>query len=174
MDKKHTIGNVTAGLMIVLAALFDGVQFLLNFTVLLLPLSLFLTFCATILFGLWFALAGVKYDQAAGRKLLIMIGTVVAELAPIINTIPAISAGVIGMVVQTRLEDIRANAGGKITPKTAQVVARKRRMDQMRQKREAAAREERESREGARLSATNDNGPQAANDNSAEQGRIAA
>lgn len=174
MDKKHTIGNLTAGLMIATAALLDGIQFLLNLTVFLLPLSIFLTICATIMFGLWFALAGVKYDRAAGRKLLIMIAMTVTELAPVINAIPAISAGVIGMVVQTRLEDLKANAGGKITPQTARAMVRKVRMDQMRQSRAGAAREERLGREEARLSAANDNSPQAANDDAAQSDRLAA
>lgn len=174
MDRKHTIGNLSAGLMIGTAAILDGVQFLLNFTVFLLPLSIFLTFCSTIMFGLWFALAGVKYNQAAGRKLLIMIAMTVTELAPVINTIPAITAGVIGMIVQTRLEDLRASAGGKITPQTARAMVRKMRMNQLRQGREASARAERLGKEDARMVAANENTPSAANDNSPEEDRLAA
>lgn len=174
MDRKYTIGNLTAGLMVATAALLDGAQFLLNLTVFLLPLSIFLTFCSTIIFFLWFTLAGVRYDRGAGRKLLIMLAMTVTELAPVINMIPAISAGVIGMILQTRLEDARTAMGGKITPRTAQAMLRKQRMDQARQKRAAAAREERLGREEARLAAANDNAPEAANDNQEAASRTAA
>lgn len=150
MDKKHTIGNVTALFMLLTAAALDGVQALLNMTVFLLPVSIFLTFCSFIIFFLWFALSGVKYNQNTAIKLLYLIGSTVAELAPIINTLPALSAGVIGMIVQTRLEDMRRDMGGKITPRTAQAMVRKMHMDQMRQQREAAAREGRMATEETR------------------------
>lgn len=174
MDKKYTIGNVTAVLMIGTAALFDGIQFLLDLTVFLLPLSMFLTICSTIIFFLWFALAGVRFNQAAGRKLLIMIAMTVTELAPVINAIPAISAGVIGMVLQTRFEDAKRLAGGTVTPQTARATIRKMRMDELRRTREEAARMERLGHEEERLSAANDDAPEAANDNQESDSRITA
>jgi hypothetical protein len=115
------------------------------------------------MFPLWFMLSGVKYGGGkGGRKLLIMLASAVAELAPLINGLPALSAGVIGTVLQTRLEDARRNAGGKVTPKTAQAVARKMRMQQAVQARQDAARGERETAQQARHSPANDNEREAA------------
>ena len=158
MEKKHTIGNVTAGFMITVALLMDGVQFLLTLSVLLVPLSWLVTFFSIILFWLWFVLSGVKYSGTnGGKRLLIMLGTAVAELVPFINALPAITAGVIGTIVQTRLEDARRNAGGKVTPRTAMAMARRARMQQAARTRQDAARGDRENAQQARHAPTNDN-----------------
>lgn len=150
MEKKHTVGNVTAGFMIAGALLIDGLQALMTFTVLLLPLSIFLTFFAAIGFGLWFALMGVKYiGNDGGKKLLTALAATIAELAPVINVIPATTAGVIGIIVQTRIEDARKSMGRKVTPRTIMANARLRQMQRSRA-RQDAAREGRESAQETR------------------------
>ena len=160
MEKKHTVGNVTAGLMLAAALLFDGLQFLLTLSVLLLPLSLFLTFLSMTMFFLWFALLGVKYTgSGGGRKLLVMLAASVAELVPVVNALPAVTAGVVGVIVQTRIEDARRQQGGKVTPRTAMAQARLMRMRQARAQREANAREGREAAQEARHAPANDNEP---------------
>lgn len=175
MNKEHTIGNVNAGFMIITALLIDGTQFLLTASVVLIPLTWLFTILAFIMFPLWFMLSGVKYGGGkGGRKLLIMLASAVAELAPLINGLPALSAGVIGTVLQTRLEDARRNAGGKVTPKTAQAMVRKMRMQQAVQARQDAARGEREATQQARHTPANDNTPLAANDNGYAAEREAA
>lgn len=165
MEKKHTIGNVTAGFMIAVALLMDALQGLFTLLVILIPLSWFVTFLSLIIFFLWFALMGVKYTgSAGGRKLLTMLAMSIAELVPVVNALPATTAGVIGVIVQTRIEDARRNMGGKVPTSTAAAYARMRRAQQSRA-RQDAAREEREETQLAR---------HAANDNSPENERLVA
>ncbi len=156
MEKKHKIGNVTAGMMVVTALIVDAVQALLTFSVFLLPLSVLITFMAATMFFLWFALSGVKYvGNDGGKKLLIALASTVAELVPVVNAIPATTAGVIGIIVQTRIEDARAQAGGKVTPRTAMASARLQKMNQARAAREDSAREGREGTQQARHTPAN-------------------
>jgi len=158
MENKQKIGNVTAGLMIATALLVDGVQALLTFSVLLLPLSVLITFMSATMFFLWFALSGVKYtDKGGGKKLLLMLASTIAELVPVINALPATTAGVIGVIVQTRIEDARAGTQGKVTPHTAMAAARLERMRAARATRADSAREGREESQQARHSPANDN-----------------
>lgn len=163
-------------MMIVTALLVDGVQALLTFSVLLLPLSVLITFMAAAMFFLWFALLGVRYvGNGGGKKLLVALGSTVAELVPVVNALPVTTAGVIGIIVQTRIEDARANTGGKVTPRTAMASARLQKMQAARASRTDSAREGREQAQQARHTPANDNAPSAANDNSAaESGREAA
>ena len=160
MEQKHTIGNVTAGLMIAVALLMDALQGLFTLLVFLIPLSWFVTILSIIIFFLWFAIMGVKFGAGdGGRKLLTMLAAAVAEFAPLINALPATTAGVIGVIAQTRIEDARRNAGKKVTPNTAIAYARTRRMQQSRA-RQDAAREEREETQDARHAPANDNAPE--------------
>jgi len=176
MAAPHKIGNVTAGLMVTVAILIDCAQALLTISVFLLPLSVLVTFISTTMFFLWFGIRGVKYiGNDGGKKLLIMLATTVAELAPVINALPATTFGVIGIIVQTRFDDAREAAGGKVTPRTAMAYARQRRMQASRANRENSAREGREDIQATRHAApANDNAPEAANDNSADSYRNAA
>jgi len=157
MEKKHKIGNVTAGMMIAVAALIDIIQGLLTLTVLLLPLSLFFTFLGLGIFFLWFALCGVKFNPANGKNLLTMLGATAIEIPPFINGLPGLTAAVIGIIVQTRIEDARAAAGGKVTPRTAMAYARLQKMNQARAARMDSAREGREEVQQARHTPANDN-----------------
>ncbi len=151
MEKKHTIGTFTAGLMVGLAILVDLLQGFFIISVLFLPFSIFLTFLSLSVFFLWFALMGVKYGGGdGGRKLLTMLAMSVVEIAPIINGLPGTTAGVLGIIIQTRIEDARRNRGGKTTPRTAAAAVRLERMRRSRQARESAARTERDSVEQER------------------------
>ncbi|MES2668469.1 MAG: hypothetical protein V4644_02160 [Patescibacteria group bacterium] len=165
MAGSHKVGNITAGLMVALALLIDGVQFLLSLTVLLLPLSIFVTFIGFVTFGLWFALCGVNYMSGGGKKLLTGLAATVTELIPVINAVPATTLGVVAIIAQTRIEDAREHAGKKVSPRTAMAAARLQKMRAARSDRAAASREARENAEEARLAAANDNRPRSANDN---------
>lgn len=144
MDKKRTIGNITAGLMIATALLFDGIQALLTMSVFLLPFAYFFTFLGWIIFFLWFAILGVRYAGDGGRKLLAAFASVIVELTPVISALPGITAGVIGIIVQTRIEDARRTSGKKVTPRTAMASIRNMKLQQLRKERESGAREGRE------------------------------
>lgn len=113
------ISNFTAVGMIGVALLFDSVQGLLFFmnaipvvgTVLDVVVSPLITVAAWCWFLLWFALHRVNYfDRNGAKKLLIMLASVVVELVPLINALPGITFGVVGLIVQTRFEDGQANA----------------------------------------------------------------
>jgi hypothetical protein len=156
MAVPHKVGNVTAGLMIASALLIDGIQGLLVISVLLLPLGWFLSILGLILFFIWFALCGVNYSAGGGKKLLTMLATALVEFAPVINGLPATTAGVIGIIVQTRIEEARAAAGGKVTPNTAMAYARLQKMKAARANRESSAREGREEAQQARHAPSKD------------------
>ena len=159
MGRKHTIGNIAAGLLIALAVVFDGIQALLTVSVFLLPFSVFFTFLSTITFFICFALLGVSYSGRHGAtRMLTMIAMTVAELAPVINAIPATTAGVAALILMTRFEDAKKTLSGP--PQPSKNVLRQMRLQQTRQARAQIAHEE--------YLAANDNF-QAANDNFEEE-----
>jgi len=169
MAAAPKIGNVTAGLMVGTALLIDGVQFLLSLTILLLPFSLFLTFIAFIGFGLWFSLCGVSYMKGGGKKALTGAAAAIIELIPVVNALPATTAGVVLIIAQTRIEDARSSIGKTVTPRTVQAKARLERMRASRASRVDSAREQRDETQQARHAPANDNAPGAANDNTASR-----
>lgn len=113
------IGNVVAGLMLATALTFDGLQFLLTLTVFGSIASPLITFVALCIFALWFLIYGINYigGRKAGVKLAATMGTVVAEMVPFINGLPAITAGVLGILYASRKED---EENAEITRKRAQ------------------------------------------------------
>ncbi len=158
MENKQRIGNVSAGFMIGVAAIIDLVQFLLTLTAVLVPLAVLCTFFSATMFAIWFMIYGVKYvGHDNGKKLLIALASTVAEFVPVINALPATTVGVIGIIVQSRIEDARANTGKKVTPRTAMAVARARKMQAARTQRADAARESRQEDRQARHAPANDN-----------------
>lgn len=127
--QKERIGIATAIAMVGTALVLDGLQALLFFLNVLPAIgqvldvvgSWFISFLAVIIFGLWFALCRVNYftGKKAGMKLLIMLSTVVVELIPILDAIPAITFGVVALIIQTRIED-KGLAGADAVTKAAQ------------------------------------------------------
>lgn len=106
---EYRVSNTTAGFIIAVALLCDGAQFLLNF----IPaigqmLSWLITFSALAVFALWFALLGISYfsGKKASSKVLSLLSATVVEMVPIINAVPAITMGVIGVIVASRAEDV--------------------------------------------------------------------
>lgn len=110
--KEQRIGILSAVLMTVTALLFDGMQifstFVLNFVV---PGSgfvgaEFVSFISVVAFGIWFGVKGVSYfDRNGAMKVIIMLTSVIVELVPIIDAIPAITFGVVSLILITRAED---------------------------------------------------------------------
>ena len=105
---RRRIGNVVAGLMIGIAGLMDGLQFLINFIPILGQLiSLFISFFLLAGFGIWFLLLGVNYfsGRKAGIKIVASLGSVIGEIVPLVSALPILTAGVIGVIIASRLED---------------------------------------------------------------------
>jgi hypothetical protein len=106
---------MAAALMVSFALLFDAAQFLATFLHILpvvgnaaaLVFAWFITILAASVFGVWFALHGISYatGRGAGRRMLIALSAVIIELLPIIDALPAITVGVIGIIIESRIQD---------------------------------------------------------------------
>ncbi len=155
MENKKTIGNVTAGLMILLALVGDGLQFLLTLSVLLLPLSVLVTFLFSTSFVLWFLILGAYSGKGAEKKALTSGVSTVAEFIPIINAVPAITAGVLINIVLSRIDDAKKTIVAD--PKKAMAMARLQRMQAARAARTNGLRESREQTQQDRHAPANDN-----------------
>ena len=148
---QQRIGNVTAGAIIAIALIIDGVQFLLTLTVVGSIIAAAMTFLAGFGFWLWFSILGVKYIGKDGsKKLLIGITSFITELVPIVDALPATTLGVVLIIIQTRIEDARENAGKKVTQRTALASVRAQKMQAARSQRADAARASREEEQQAR------------------------
>lgn len=154
--KKHKIGNVTAIFMVLLALIADGLQFLLTLAVILIPLSLLLTFLCGIGFALWFFILGAYSGKGAEKKVLTSLVSVVAEVIPVINAVPAITAGVVINIVLSRLDDAHISLA-KPDPKKMLAAARAARMQAARANLREKGRTEREDTQEARHAPANDN-----------------
>ncbi|MDP3402986.1 MAG: hypothetical protein Q8S35_03485 [bacterium] len=158
MEKKHKIGNVTAGFMILLALLVDGLQFILTLVVVLIPFSLLATFIAGIGFALWFFLLGVYSGKGAEKKVLTSAVSVIAEFIPVINAIPAITAGVVLNIVLSRLDDAHISLA-KPDPRKVLAATRKARMDASRARlREKGSMERQQTQNNRHAPANNNEG----------------
>jgi len=112
---KARIGNVNAGLMVGAALLFDLLQFVFSFfhiipvvgNAVALIVAWYIAAFALVVFGVWFALCGVNYftGKRSAQKLLTAFSAVIIELVPFVNALPAITGGVIAMIIATRIED---------------------------------------------------------------------
>lgn len=149
----YRIGNVTAGLMIGVALLVDGIQFLLTLTVIGSVVAMFVSVFVWISFVIWFALHRVSYfDRGAATRGLILLGSVIVELIPMINALPATTLGVAALIFHTRIQDKK-----NMKREQARTSVRTDIQAQRRQEAIALAREKRT----ARQQAANDNSPQA-------------
>lgn len=147
MEKKNNIGNLEAGLMMAFALCLDGLQFLADLTVILLPLSILVTLLA-FGFPIWFFLHGAYHGRTAGLKLLASFGTIGLELIPVVNALPLIAGGVLLNIVLSRIEDLKKRVG--TDPKKVAALARLQRMKAAQARRRATMAEEREATQGAR------------------------
>ncbi len=154
---QQRIGNVTAGAIIAIALIIDGLQFLLTLTVVGSIIAAAMTFLAGFGFWLWFSILGVKYMGKEGnKKLLISLTAFITELIPIVDALPATTLGVVLIIIQTRIEDARANAGKKVTQRTALAAVRSQKMQAARAQRADAARASREEAQQARHAPANE------------------
>lgn len=113
----HRISTTTAFFMIVVAVLLDLIQFVFTLFVITSLLSELVTFFALCVFGVWFAILGVNYfsGKKVGLKLASVFTSAIVELVPLIDGLPAITAGVVGIIVSVRKEDAQPKPGSTNT-----------------------------------------------------------
>lgn len=112
---KVRVNNFQAGLILTLALTCDGLQFLLSFLHVLPWIGnalafigvLMLTACAYLTIGLWFKFLDVNYfsGKRAMLRVVTLLATIGIELIPLINAIPAITAGALTVFISSRIED---------------------------------------------------------------------
>lgn len=118
---KQRISIVAAFSLVAVALVFDSTQDLALFLIVLpgigaafdIVISWLVSTLAAIVFGVWFAILGVNYftGKAPAKKLLIVLGCLIVELVPFLDALPAITFGVVALIIQTRLEDEPGNMG---------------------------------------------------------------
>ncbi len=136
MNKKK-IGWVTAGMIIVLALIFDAIQIFLTLTVIGTVFSWFVSGLAWIIFLVWFMLLGVSYfDKGGAVRLLTVFASVITELLPLINALPGLTIGVTALIVQHNLT-VSAQAKHLGRPTDTAKMARKLGLARIRQARVA-------------------------------------
>jgi hypothetical protein len=110
--QETRISGITAFFLISTAVLFDAAQFLVAFIPFVdIVLDWLLGAFAACVFGVWFLVLGVNYFQGkkALAKIITMFSSVVIELVPIVDALPAITLGVVTLIFLTWAED-RENA----------------------------------------------------------------
>ena len=87
------ISPIMAILMIIMALLIDGTQFLLGLLVIGFVLNWIVSFYAWLSFYVWFKILNVSMSDARGMKILLTMGAALGvELIPLINMLPAWTA----------------------------------------------------------------------------------
>jgi ribosomal protein L25 (general stress protein Ctc) len=108
------IGTLTASLLVGTALIFDALQGLVTLVASvpipplqpIIVLAWYLSGLAFTIFLLWFKFLGVNYlDRNANVKLLTIILAFAFESVPIVSMIPALTLGVVAMIVISRYED---------------------------------------------------------------------
>jgi hypothetical protein len=120
-EKRQRIGFLTALLMVLLALIFDGVQFLVLILIVvpgigfvLQLVSYLITGIAFVTFLLWFTLCGVSLikGKRAAMKMITALASCIVELVPLLDAIPTITFGVVALIIQTRIEDSGMTGAG--------------------------------------------------------------
>jgi hypothetical protein len=105
---EERIGQMTKYMLLTVAILFDGAQFLVAFIPVFDVIADFiLGITAIFIFGVWFMLLGVSYfsGSKSGSKITNMVATSVVELVPLLDALPGITIGVWNIISATRQED---------------------------------------------------------------------
>lgn len=108
MEKQERIPPITGFLMLGLAIIFDGLQFILNLTVFL---SILATAVALIGWGilwLWLKFRHVTFSNNTIRMATVMLSPLI-ELVPFINMLPALTFGTWITIWSVRREDKKRN-----------------------------------------------------------------
>lgn len=106
----HKIPLYVAAAMLTVALILDMTGFFVGLIPIIgvLLLTKMVTLVAIPLFGVWFALSGVTLlsGERVGLKVVSMFAGIVIETVPILDMLPGIFAGVLGIIIATRLEGV--------------------------------------------------------------------
>lgn len=105
-DHPKRIGNISAGLMISVALIFDAIQTILTFIGIGIIVGPFISLWSFLTFFTWFKIKGVTFiDRAGGKKVAAWAGTFLLEAIPGLNSLPGITIATIATIIFTRIED---------------------------------------------------------------------
>lgn len=123
---KPRIGAIAAIVCVVIALGLDGLQFVFSLfhalnlldpvtfgvsgaigSAIAIVVPFFISILAFLGFGFFFFFSGVNYfsGKRAALKLIAAFGSLVIELVPLLDALPAITAGVVGIIIASRIED---------------------------------------------------------------------
>ncbi|MDO8510421.1 MAG: hypothetical protein Q7S15_02245 [bacterium] len=109
MREKADISDITAAFMVGTALVYDGVQFLLTFIpVLGWLISSIIGLWAWMHFFTWFKIRGVSFGSS--KRTLTMGGSLVAEVLPILNALPAWTFAVVMILISVKGERLLKHA----------------------------------------------------------------
>jgi hypothetical protein len=112
------INNISAVFLTITALMFDAVQAFLNVLIYVPVLGLvslgalyLVAFCAWIAFGIWFAILRVNYftGKQMAMKVVALFAVLILGSIPVLSFIPELTAGVLVMILATRIEDTVGN-----------------------------------------------------------------
>ena len=106
---KYRVGTFGAVLLTATALILDGLQFILTFIpVIGQAISIFISMLAAAFFGVFFFVF-FRVNYFEGNKALAKIGTIitttVVEFVPLVQALPAITLGVLSIIIFSRMED---------------------------------------------------------------------
>src|SRR6185437_5296383 len=114
-ERKQRVTAITAIFLVGTALALDLLQDLALFVnvipalgqALYVAASWFISILAAIVFGIWFAILGVNYftGKKAAMKVLIAFASLVVELVPFLDALPAITFVVVALIIVTKTED---------------------------------------------------------------------
>lgn len=125
LGEVRSVGMITTILMITVALVFDGLQFILTLLLVGVVLNPIITVAAYLIFFLWFTLGcGVKFR---GKSLTGGITTLILEFVPGLNALPGITFGVVITILTSWSEATLAKGGavGAVAKKTTQSLEKK-------------------------------------------------
>jgi hypothetical protein len=111
-EKRKRIGSAQGALMIAVAGVIDGVQFLLNFIPILgWILTSLISIFAWLAFLVWFMLNDVSYlkGKAVVLKFALIFCVPIIEVISLLNDLPAWTAYIVIMLLIVKAEDVLYN-----------------------------------------------------------------
>lgn len=126
MEVRTRIGILTLILMLLVAGFFDGIQFLLTLTGVLIPLAMLVGPTGIVLIGFWLLLLGVKpRGRMAALRVMTFAGGIAASFIPVINILPEVITFVLVSFISSRMEEARDRVA-LVAKRKAQAVADRR------------------------------------------------